>query len=111
MTEAQLIQQFIGLQVAKYAVISTLAYYNFPMATNLADQPRMFNTDLNVYTIISLRDPDIPGLISYVCSRGFGVEFEFTEGTGRVTLLTYQQIVNLLDLYDPELIDPEPELG
>lgn len=96
------LQEFIVSPVAKYAVISALAYYNFPVAANLAIAPRMFTTDSMTYVIISLKDTEIPMLVGYIRTIGFDVEFEFTEGTGRVTLLTHTQVLELLELYDPE---------
>lgn len=86
----------------KYAVISTQAYYNFPVAQQLATEPTMFNTDTNVYTVISLNNDQIPLLVAYIRKMGFDIEYEFTEGTYRVTLLHYYQILQLLDKWSHE---------
>jgi hypothetical protein len=97
------LQQFIAAPIAKYAVISALAYYNFPVATNLATSPRMFSTDSMAYVVISLKDSELPMLVGYIRTIGFDIEFGFTEGTGKVSLLTVEQVVELLDTYAPEV--------
>lgn len=103
------LQEYIAAPVAKYAIISALTYYNFPVATNLATQPRIFNTESMAYTIISLKDSEISMLVGYIRTIGFDVEFDFTEGTGRVSLLTHQQTIDLLAIYSPELPDEVQE--
>lgn len=96
------LQEFIQFNAAKYAVISALAYYNFSVATALATSPRMFNTEDMAYVILSLRDEELPMLIGYIRTIGFDVEFGFTEGTGKVSLLLLEEVLQLLELYDPE---------
>lgn len=96
------LQEFIVAPVAKYAVVSALAYYNFPVATNLAQGPRIFNTNITAYAILSLRDEEIPMLVAYVKTIGFDIEWEFTEGSNKVTLLTHPQVLELLNIWEPE---------
>lgn len=96
------LQEFIVAPVAKYAIVSALAYYNFPVATNLAVAPRIFNTDITAYAVLSLRDSEIPMLVGYAKTIGFDLEWEFTEGSGKVTLLTHEGVIQLLELWDSE---------
>lgn len=96
------LMEFIRAPVAKYAVISALAYYNFPVATNLATEPRTFNTDSMAYVVISLLDSEIPMLVGYIRTVGFDVEFGFTEGTGLVSLMTCEEVLELLALWEPD---------
>lgn len=97
------LEYFLKDGSGKYAVISTQAYYNFPVAYNLAQSPRMFNTDKNVYTIISLNNLQIPLLVAYIKKVGFDIEYQFTEGTNRVTLLHYYQMLQLLAEWEEPL--------
>lgn len=96
------LQEFLQLNAAKYAVISALAYYNFHVATALATSPRMFSTDNMAYVILSLRDEELPMLVGYIRPIGFDIEFGFTEGTGKVSLMLAEEVLQLLELYDPE---------
>lgn len=99
------LEQFLKDGSGKYAIVSTQAYYNFSVAYDLAQYPTMFNTDTNVYTIISLLDLQIPLLVAYVRKIGFDIEYQFTEGTNRVTLLHYYQVLQLLEDWAPEFIE------
>ena len=99
------LQDFVVAPIAKYAIVSLIAYYNFPVATNLASSPRIFNTDVTAYAVISLKDSEIAMLVGYIKTLGFDVEFEFTEGSGKVSLLVLDQVQKLLDLYDAEVGD------
>lgn len=96
------LQEYIALKAPKYAVISALAYYNFPVATALATSPRMFSTANMAYVILSLRDEELPMLVGYIRTIGFDIEFGFTEGTGKVSLLLLDEVLQLLETYAPE---------
>lgn len=97
------LQEFIALKAPKYAVVSILAYYNFPVATAMADSPTTFDTGTMAYAILSILDPQLPSLIGYIRTIGFDVEFGFTEGTGKVSLLTRDQVLELLETYPTEV--------
>lgn len=90
------LQEYLANPESKYAVIRTESYQSDDVAKGISQSPRQFDKDGIGFTLLSLDPAQIPALAEYAETAGNGVEFELTVGSGKVTLLTHTQIVDLL---------------
>lgn len=81
---------------SKYAVIRSDSYAQDPVAQSISQSPRTFDHNGVDMTLLSLEPLTVPELVAYVEQAANGVEFELTLGSGKVTLLTHTQVLNLL---------------
>lgn len=87
---------YLNSPESKYAVIRFDSYNSDPVAQTISTSPRQFTINNIEMVVLSLEPLTVPQLIAYANQAANGVEFEFTIGSGKVTLLTHSQVVNLL---------------
>lgn len=85
--------------MSKYAVISSAVFDTDEVAQSISADPRRFLVNETGYVILSLDLEAIDNLITYVQTLGVGVEFEFIQGSGNVSILTHNQAIDLMSLY------------
>ena len=90
------LQDYLANTESKYAVIRTDSYQGDEVAKSISSEPRQFDKDGISFTLLSLNPAQIPALAEYAETAGNGVEFELTVGSGKVTLLTHSQALELL---------------
>lgn len=90
------LQEYIATNQSKYAVIGAAAYDADEVAQSISTSPRRFIKSETEYVILSLDPASIEGLVGYIQSSGTDVEYEFVQGSGKVSLLTHQQALDLL---------------
>lgn len=90
------LQEYLANHESKYAVIRTESYQTDEVAQSISQSPRQFEKDGISFTLLSLDPAQIPALAEYAETTGNGVEFELTVGSGKVTLLTHSQVLELL---------------
>jgi len=90
------LSNFISGDFLKYAVITLEAYSSSETAQSITGSPAPIGDD---YIILSI-NPDYAELFAKEAeSLGFDFEFEFIEGSGKVSLLTHDQAVELTRRY------------
>ena len=90
------LQEYLANPESKYAVIRAESYQTDDVAQGVSSEPRQFDKDGISFTLLSLDHAQIPALADYAETAGNGVEFELTVGSGKVTLLTHSQVLELL---------------
>ena len=90
------LQEYIATNQSKYAVIGAAAYDADPVAQSISTSPRRFSKNETEYVILSLDPASIENLVGYIQSSGSDVEYEFIQGSGKVTLLTHEEALELL---------------
>lgn len=90
------LQEYLAIPESKYAIIRTDSYQTDDVAQGISQSPRQFDKDGISFTLLSLDPAQIPALAEYAETAGNGVEFELTVGSGKVTLLTHSQVIELL---------------
>lgn len=90
------LDEYLADGQSKYAVIGAANYDMDPAAQSISDSPRRFVLGATEYVILSLDPVAVPLLVGYIQQSGAGVEFEFIQGSGNVSLLQHQQALELL---------------
>lgn len=90
------LEKYLAIPESKYAIIRTESYQADEVAQSISSEPRQFDKDGISFTLLSLDPAQIPTLAEYAETAGNGVEFELTIGSDKVTLLTHQQVIDLL---------------
>lgn len=90
------LSEYLADSQSKYAVIGANNYDIDPVAKGISDSPRRFALGGIDYVILSLDPVAVPLLVGYIEQSGVGVEFEFIQGSGKVSLLQHQQALELL---------------
>lgn len=90
------LEQYLTSTESKYAVIRADSYEQDPVAQSISQSPRRFMFGDVEMVILSLEPLTVPELIAYAEQAANGVEFELTVGSGKVTLLTHSQALNVL---------------
>lgn len=90
------LEQYLAIPESKYAIIRTDSYAVDEVAQSISSEPRQFDKDGIGFTLLSLDHAQIQALAEYAETAGNGVEFELTVGSGKVTLLTHTQALELL---------------
>jgi hypothetical protein len=91
-----ILQEYLANNESKYAIIRTDSYLVDDIAQSISQSPRQFDKDGISFTLLSLDPAQIPTLAKYAETVGNGVEFQLTVGSGKVTLLTHKQVLDLL---------------
>lgn len=86
--------------MSHYAVITKASYDADPVAQSISLSPRMFTYQGAELVILSIEPSQLPKLISYAEQVGNGIEYELIIGSGKVTLLTHQQALDLMEHVD-----------
>lgn len=92
------LEEFLAQSGPKYAVLRKDHHEAEPMASERWPSPGTFALDDVEYVAINLEPLTVPEVVAYVEAQGSGVEFEFTVGTGLVSLLSHAQVLQLLAL-------------
>jgi len=87
--------EFLLLEGPKYVVISKEAHQAQSVAFNLAPEPGCFTFNGIEYVAINIEPIALLELINYI-QENAGIEFEFTQGSGLVSLLTHEQVIALV---------------
>lgn len=87
---------YIADHQSKYAVIGSANYDADPVAQSISTSPRRFSKNETEYVILSLDPASIENLVGYISMSGSDVEYEFIQGSGKVSLLTHSQAIELL---------------
>jgi len=90
------LNEYLAETQSKYAVIGSANYDMDPVAQSISDSPRRFVLGGTEYVILSLDPAAVPLLVGYIEQSGAAVEFEFIQGSGKVSLLQHQQALDLL---------------
>lgn len=96
------LQEYIATNQSKYAVIGADAYDADPVAQSISPSPRRFTIESTEYVILSLDPSSIANLVGYIQMSGSDVEYEFIKGSGKVSLLTHEQALTLLNSIEDE---------
>jgi len=86
---------YLALAGPKYVVISKTAHAEQEVAHQLAPEPGSFVYNGIEYVAINVEPMALPELVTYIQQQA-GIEFEFTQGSGLVSLLTQQQVLDLI---------------
>lgn len=89
------LETYLSLSGPKYVVISKAAHLAEPVAHGLAPEPGGFIYNNIEYVAINVEPVALPDLIAYIEQQA-GIEFEFTQGSGLVSLLTHEQVLQLI---------------
>lgn len=92
------LEEFLAQSGPKYAVLRKGNHEAEPMASERWPSPGTFTLDDVEYVAINLEPLTVPEVVAYVEAHGSGVEFEFTVGSGLVSLLSHAQVLQLLAL-------------
>lgn len=87
---------------SKYAVIGAANYDMDAVAQSISASPRRFWSGESEYVILSLDPASVPLLAGYIDQSGAGIEFDFVQGSGKVSLLVHPQALELLAEFAPE---------
>jgi hypothetical protein len=90
------LMEYIAVNQSKYAVIAASAYDTDEVAQGISSSPRRFTLDTTEYVILSLNPSTISNLVDYISTLGLSVEYEFVKGSGKVSLLTHSEALELL---------------
>lgn len=90
------LESYIATNQSKYAVIGGANYDADPMAQSISSSPRRFILDGTEYVILSLDPASIAGLVEYIQLTGADVEYAFVKGSGKASLLTHAQAIELM---------------
>lgn len=90
------LEQYLASPESKYAVIRYDSYAQDPVAQSISQSPRQFLFDGVEMVVLSLEPLTVPELVHYVEQVANGVEYQFTIGSGKVTLLLHKQVCDLL---------------
>ncbi len=90
------LREYLQSEHSKYAVIGAANYDMDPVAQSISDSPRRFVLGETGYVILSLITEAVPALVEYIHQSGIDVEYEFIQGSGKVSLLLHQQALELL---------------
>jgi len=91
------IKEYINGDFLKYAIITREAYESDELAQAIASRPRSIGVD---YIALSISKSKAQEFADYVENLGYQFEFEFIEGSGKVSLLNHAQAVELAFKYD-----------
>ena len=91
------LEQFLGLAGPKYAVLRKDHHEDEPMASERWPTPGTFMVDGVEFVAINIEPYTVPEIVGYIESQGSGVEFEFTQGSGLVSMLTHEQVLQLVN--------------
>lgn len=94
--------EYLESPESKYGVIRSDSYDADPVAKSISQSPRRFNLNESEFVILSLEPMSVPQLAAYASQVASGVEFELTVGSGKVTLLTHSQAIQLLSSLETE---------
>jgi hypothetical protein len=90
------LETYLALSGPKYVVISKEAHLTQPVAYELAPEPGGFIYNNIEYVAINVEPVSLPDLVAYIQQQA-GIEFEFTQGSGLVSLLTHEQVLQLVN--------------
>lgn len=89
------LETYLALAGPKYVVISKAAHLADPVAYELAPDPGTFIYNGIEYVSINADPLALPELVAYIQQQA-GIEFEFTQGGSLVSLLTHEQVLQLI---------------
>jgi hypothetical protein len=89
------LETYLALAGPKYVVISKTAHAEQEVAQKLAPEPGSFVYNGTEYVAINVEPMALPDLVTYIQQQA-GIEFEFTQGSGLVSLLTQEQVLALI---------------
>lgn len=89
------LDEYIAASGPKYVVITKAAHAVEPVASELAPEPGTFTFNGVEYVAINVEPLALPDLVAYIQQQA-GIEFEFTQGSGLVSLLTHEQVLALV---------------
>lgn len=89
------LKDFMAIEGLKYIVISKEAHIAHPVAFELASEPGTFKYNGVEYVAINVDPIALPELVAYILENA-GIEYEFTQGNGLVSLLTHTQVLGLI---------------
>jgi len=90
------LETYLSLSGPKYVVITKAAHAAEPVASQLAPEPGTFTYNGVEYVAINVEPLALPELVAYIQQQA-GIEFEFTQGSGLVSLLTHEQVLQLVN--------------
>jgi hypothetical protein len=89
------LDEYLAISGPKYVVISRDAFAAQEVAQQLAPEPGSFVFNQVEYVAINVEPVALPDLVAYIEQQQAGIEFEFTQGSGLVSLLTHAQVLDL----------------
>lgn len=95
------LESYLSNTESKYAIISAEAYTAEPLAQSISSEPARFTIGGKEYVILSLDPRSVPDLVAYIQHSGKDVEFEFVQGSGKVSLLLHGQARTLIAAVEP----------
>ena len=90
------LEQFLSLAGPKYAVLRKAHHEAEQVASERWPTPGTFMVDGVEFAAINLEPYTVLEIVGYIESQGSWVEFEFTQGSGLVSLLTHEQVLQLI---------------
>lgn len=96
------LDEFLAISGNKYLVIGKAVWEQDELAKTVAPDPRHFSLNGTDYTIVSLEPLAIPDLIAYMESQEGQYEFGWTQGNGKASYLTHEQVLELVALVGEE---------
>jgi hypothetical protein len=95
-SDMKTLNDFISSAGLKFALITRDSFDSDPVAQQLSGIPAVITVDGIELVILSIPTDKIAGLVAYAEQIGSGIEFQLTLGSGRVTLLTHQAALALV---------------
>lgn len=90
------LEEFLAQSGPKYAVLRKDHHEAEPVASERWTAPGTFMVGGIEFVAINLEPYTVPEIVAYIESQGSGVEFEFTVGSGLVSLLSHGQVMQLI---------------
>lgn len=91
-----LLDEYINKAGSKYAVITEESFHRDSVARELSIAPRKLKVSGTDLVILSIEPAMIRKLVEYTEKVAHGVEFKLTLNSGKVTLLTEDEVITIL---------------